>query len=326
MSRVNVFARLEAGINRSIDRARVRSAAFNHFWLTADRFGYVLGGRLAAAIAYYGFFAIFAFALVGYAVFGFVLSSNDINRAVVTFLADNLPFLDIKSVEDAVNGVQTTGRPIGIVGLIGLVFTGIGWIEALRSSQRAVHGFKQQPGNLVVRRIIDLGVLLLVFIMLIVSVGAVDGLRTLLTWALGSGGRWLMVLTYVLTVLVNLVIGFALLCAIPRIRMSPRRLVLPMVMVSGGLTVLNSVGRLYVDWVRTNAAYALIGPIGLLIYLYLFNQVLIWAAAAAATDTHGTVRDLSADRENVPPPHTTSPVDHDEDDPPNGHQGPSGGA
>jgi membrane protein len=326
MSCVNPLARLEAGINRAIDRARHRSGAFDHFWRAADRFGYVLGGRLAAAIAYYGFFAIFAFALVGYAAFGFVLNDRGVNEAVVTFLTDNLPFVDIKSVEEAVNGVQTTGRPIGIIGLIGLVFTGIGWIEALRSSQRAVHGFKQQPGNLVVRRIIDIGVLLLVFIMLIVSVGAVDGLKTLLTWLIGDGGVWLMVLTYVLTVLVNLVIGFALLCLIPRIRMSPIRLILPMVMVSGGLTILNSVGRLYVDWVRSNAAYALIGPIGLLVYLYLFNQVLIWAAAAAATDTHGTVRDLSADRVEVPPPHTTSPVDHDEDDPPNGHQGPPSSA
>ncbi|MEV4618064.1 YihY/virulence factor BrkB family protein [Asanoa sp. NPDC049573] len=323
---MNVFARLEARINGAIDRARERSGAFDHFWRAADRFGYVLGGRLAAAIAYYGFFAIFAFALVGYAAFGFVLNDRGVNEAVVSFLTDNLPFLDIKSVENAVNGVQTTGRPIGIIGLIGLVFTGIGWVEALRSSQRAVHGFKQQPGNLVVRRIIDIGVLLIVFVMLIVSVGAVDGLRTLLTWLIGDGGVWLMVLTYVLTVLVNFVIGFALLCAIPRIRMSPIRLILPMVMVSGGLTILNSVGRLYVDWVRSNAAYALIGPIGLLVYLYLFNQVLIWAAAAAATDTHGTVRDLSAERVTPPPLHLTSPVDHDEDDGPNGHQGPSGGA
>jgi membrane protein len=326
MSRVNVFVRLEAGINRGLDRARARSGAFDHFYRTADRFGFVLGGRLAAAIAYYGFFAIFAFALVGYAAFGFVLNNVRVNEAVVSFLTDNLPFLDIKNVEDAVSGVQTTGRPIGIVGLVGLVFTGIGWVEAIRSSQRLVHGFQQQPGNLVIRRVIDIGVLLVVLIMLIVSVGAVDGLKTLLVWAIGDGGTWLMALTYFLTVLVNLVIAFALLCAIPRIRMSPRRLVIPLIMVGGGLTVLNSVGRLYVNWVRDNAAYALIGPVGLLIYLYLYNQILIWAAAVAATDHHGTVRDLGAAPPDPPPPHTVSPVDHDEDDQGNGSQGGPGGA
>src|SRR6201991_804511 len=234
MTGVNVFARLDAGFNRAVDRGRRRSAVFDHVWAALDRFGYVLGGRLSAAIAYYGFFAIFALALVGYAAFGFVLNNQGVNEAVVSFLSQNLPFVDLHNVEAAVEGVQTTGRPIGIVGLIGLVFTGIGWVEAIRSSQRAVHGFLQQPGNLIVRRFIDLGVLLIVFVMLIVSVGAVDGLKTLLTWAIGGGGVWLMVLTYVLTVLVNLVIGFALLCVIPRIRMSPIRLILPMVMVSGG--------------------------------------------------------------------------------------------
>ncbi|MEV0713555.1 YihY/virulence factor BrkB family protein [Asanoa sp. NPDC050611] len=316
---MNPLARIEAGVNRAFDRARERSAVFDHVYRAADRFGFVLGGRLAAAIAYYGFFAIFAFALVGYAVFGFTLGNARINEAVVTFIAGNLPFLDIQNVQDAVSGVQTTGRPIGIVGLVGLVFTGIGWVEAIRSSQRAVHGFQQQPGNLVVRRIIDLGVLLIVLAMVIASVGAVDGLRTLLTWAIGGHGTWLMVLTYVLTVLVNLVIAFALLCAIPRIRMSPRRLVVPMIMVAGGLTVLNSVGRLYVNWVRDNAAYALVGPVGLLIYLYLYNQILIWAAAVAATDRHGTVRDLGASQPDLPPPHAVSPVDNDEDDAQNGN-------
>ncbi|WP_203701249.1 YihY/virulence factor BrkB family protein [Asanoa iriomotensis] len=317
---MNPLARIEAGINRGLDRARERSGAFDHFYRAADRFGFVLGGRLAAAIAYYGFFAIFAFALVGYAVFGFVLSNGGVNEAFVDFLTANLPFLDIKNVEDAVSGVQTTGRPIGIVGLIGLVFTGIGWVEAIRSSQRAVHFLKQQPGNLVVRRFVDLGVLLIVLAMVIISVGAVDGLRTLLTWAIGGGGTWLMVLTYVLTVLVNLVIAFALLCAIPRIRMSPRRLVVPMIMVAGGLTILNSVGRLYVNWVRDNAAYALVGPVGLLIYLYLYNQILIWAAAVAATDTHGTVRDLGAPPAEPMPPHGPPPVDHEEEeDPGNGN-------
>ena len=37
----------------------------------------VLGGRLAAAIAYYGFFAVFALALVGYSIFGAILEDND---------------------------------------------------------------------------------------------------------------------------------------------------------------------------------------------------------------------------------------------------------
>ena len=72
---------------------------------------------------------------------------------------------------------------------------------------------------------------------------------------------------------------------------------------------------------RDNAAYALIGPVGLLIYLYLFNQVLIWAAAVAATDHHGTVRDLGAAPLAAATTTHRSPVDHDEDDQGNGSPG-----
>ena len=45
------------------------------------------------------------------------------------------------------------------------VAAGIGWVEAIRSSQRLVHGFQQQPGNLVIRRLVDLGVMVGIFVL-----------------------------------------------------------------------------------------------------------------------------------------------------------------
>jgi len=297
MTGVNVFARLDAGFNRAVGAGRRHSAAFDHFWRAKDRYGEVLGGRLAAAISYYGFFAIFALGLVGYAVFGFVLRHPSVRDAVVSFLSQNLPWLQLENIEKAVSGVQTTGRPIGIVGLIGLTFTGIAWVEAIRSSQRAVYGYQQNPGNIIVRKLIDFGVLLGVFVLLAISVGAVDGVSTLLRWLAGGSRDWLGWVTYPLALVVNMVIAFALLGPVPRLRMSVRRLLPPLLIVGAGLTALNTVGRLYIGWVDTNAAYALVGPVGLLVYLYLFNQVLIWAAAIAATDNHGTIRDLNGPRE-----------------------------
>ena len=40
------------------------------------RYDEVHGGRLAAAIAYYGFFAVFALLLIGYSIFGILLTNN----------------------------------------------------------------------------------------------------------------------------------------------------------------------------------------------------------------------------------------------------------
>jgi membrane protein len=40
--------------------------------------------------------------------------------------------------------------------------------------------------------------------------------------------------------------------------------------------------------------------VGALIYLYVFNQLLLFGAAWAATSPHGRVVDLSADDKTVP--------------------------
>ncbi len=140
----------------------------------------MLGGRLAAAIAYYGFFAVFALALLAYSIVGFVLANNaaavdTVNR----FLQQNIPFLDATQIAEARNTVA-------IVGLIGLVFTGVGWIESLRSSQRAIWGYEQQPGNVFIRRPLDLAIMfgigLLLALSLWVQASINDAVKPVLLW------------------------------------------------------------------------------------------------------------------------------------------------
>ena len=308
---MNVVERLERGWDHAIARGRRRWKAFDHFWRAEERFAEVMGGRLAAAIAYYGFFAVFAIALIGYAIFGFVLQRNGaVQAGVVGFLSTNIPWLQLANIEKAVEGVKATGGPIGLVGLVGLAFTGIGWIEAIRSSHRAFYRLKQQPGNLVVRRLVDIIVVLAVFVGLAVSVAAIDLLKSLLRFVAGPG-TWLTVVSAILVVPVNMVLAVALLGAVPRLRISPRRLVVPVLLVASGFTLLNSVGRYYIQRIGDNPAYAVVATaVGLLVYLYLFNQIMLWGSALAATDFHGYVVDLAAD---PPPPKPTAAVAKNQD-------------
>ncbi|MFF3866800.1 YhjD/YihY/BrkB family envelope integrity protein [Micromonospora sp. NPDC001898] len=286
---MNVIGRIEAGIGRRIAAARRRSRTFDHLWRAGTLYGDVLAARLAAAIAYYGFFAVFALGLVAYAIFGAILEDNDeISASAAGFLRENLPFLDPAQI------AQSSGT-VGVIGLVILAFTGIGWVEAIRSSQRLIYGLNQQPGNLVVRRVIDLGVLVLVFVMLGVSVAAVDTLESLLRFLLGSTGSvGLTVVSAVLSVLVNAVLATALLVAVPRLRMSRRRLRPVVFVVAVGITLLNTVGRYYVVRTERNPAYAVVaGAVGVLLYLYLLNQLVLFGAALAATSPYGQVVDLA---------------------------------
>lgn len=304
---MNIVARVESGINGGLDAARRRSRAFDHLYRALDRYGAVLGGRLAAAIAYYGFFAVFALGLVAYWAFGFVLNrSEPLRHAVDDFLAQNLPFLQLQQI-------QESSGTIGIVGLLTLVFTGIGWVEAIRSSQRALYEVPQQPGNIVVRRILDMAVLVAVFALLAVSVAAADAAEAMLRWLLGQDGSLVLTIVgWVLTVVFNMILATALLVAIPRLRMPLRRLYPSVLVVAVGITVLNSAGREYVIRVDRNPAYTVVtGAVGLLLYLYLLNQLLLLGAALAATSSHGEVRDLAGE----PPPEVDSGDLSKNDDP-----------
>src|SRR5215813_7614477 len=137
---MKIIDRLERVWDASVDWSRRHSRVFDHAWRARERYNLVLGGRLAAAIAYYGFFAVFALALVAYAIVGFVLANNPAAVDTVNnFLKQNIPFLDATQIAEARNAVA-------IVGIIGLVFTGVAWIESLRSSQRAIWHVEQQPG------------------------------------------------------------------------------------------------------------------------------------------------------------------------------------
>lgn len=265
---MNVIGRIEAGIDRWVSAARHRSGLFDHVWRAGALYAEVLAGRLAAAIAYYGFFAVFALALVAYSIFGAILEDNDeVSAAAADFLKDNLPFLDAQQIANSSNTV-------GVVGLVILVFTGIGWVEAIRSSQRLMYQLNQQPGNLVIRRLVDLGVMIGVFVLLGVSVAAVDALESLLRFLLRSTGSvGLTTISAVLSVLVNAVLATALLVAVPRLRMSRSRLRPVVLLVAVGITLLNTVGRYYVVRTERNPAYTVVaGAVGLLLYLYLLNQ------------------------------------------------------
>ena len=292
----NPFDPAYDAIEVRVNRMRRRSRGFDHFCRAILRYDDVLGGRLAAAIAYYGFFAVFALALIGYSVFGLVLKNNDeLFEVVQGFLRQNLPFLDVPAI-------LASGRTVGVIGVVGLIFTGIGWVEAIRSSQRLIWRLNQHPGYIVIRQLLDLVVMVGVLLLIAVSVLAVAALESLLAWITdGRASLLLAVVSWTLTVTINMLLAAALLAAVPRLRMTVRRLIPPVLMVGVGITLLNTVGRFFVAFVQRNPAYALVGSaVGVLVYLYVFNQLLLFGAAWAATSPHGRVTDLSADDKTAP--------------------------
>jgi membrane protein len=124
--------------------ARRRHGWLDHLVRAATRYDEADGGRLAAAVTYYAFFATFALALLAFAIFGFVLDDPAVLHSVQRYLAQNLPRLDVQALRDA-RGTA------GVIAFVGLPITGWFWVDALRSSIREVWGLPEYPGALVVR-------------------------------------------------------------------------------------------------------------------------------------------------------------------------------
>lgn len=283
---MQIVSRITERYEGTVTRTRERSELVDHAFRTKDRYLEVLGGRLAAAIAYYGFFATFALAVLAYSVLGFLVDYHvSLQRAVEEFLRANVPVIDADQI--------TSGRgTAGVLGLIGLVLAGLAWVEALRSSQRLIWGLEQRPGNVVLRRGLDVPVLVGLALLVGVSFGLAAGLEYLF-----SGLPLTRQFGWVLAVAVNLVLAVALLSVLPRLRISLRRLLPAAAGIAVGLFLLNTVGQVYFQRVRDNPAYAVVATAaGLLVYLYLVHQLVLVAATWAATSRHGRVVDLSPGR------------------------------
>jgi membrane protein len=294
------------GVARLFSGARRRSAMFDHVIRAYERYDEVHGVRLAAANAYYGFFAVFALAVLLLGILGYVLQDNKlVIGAVQHYLEQNLPQVKVANL------IGTT-KSIGRIALIGLALAGIAWVETLRSSQRAIWGFEQQPGNPVIRWLVDVAVLAGLGILLTVSVSITSGVQDLIFQLAGEPKQSAMRVALnqsatLLAGIVDLILAAGMLTGVARIRMPLRRLIPSAVLIAVGLLVLKTLGRLYISRTQHNPAYQVFASaIGLLIFMYLFSQIVLFAAALAATSTHGSVRDLAAG----PPPPAAPPEAH----------------
>ena len=288
-----MLSRLVAELARPLRRLRERSPFVDHVGRAAQRYGQENGTRLAAAIAYYGFFATFALAVLLFAILGAALLDNKhAETAAESYLKQNLPLSDVHALAEA-------SRGIGVIAVLTLALAGIWWVESLRSSQRALWRVEQDPGNFLIRYAVDLVVLIGLGLLLTASLAISLGLQDILLRLAGDENRplarhaldWSSAL---LAGAVDLVLAAALLAGVARLRIPLRRLLPSAVFIAVGLALLKTGGRWYAARMTRNPAYQVAaGAIGLLIFMYLLNQIILFAAALAATSTHGTVRDLA---------------------------------
>src|SRR5690606_16686080 len=146
-------ARLRRHLLLSWIRVRRRFGWLDHLARAGHRFGQVSGRRLAAAVTYYRFFAAFALVLLGLAVVGYVIDDPAVESSVEDYLAGDLPSLALDALREARSAV-------GLAASVTLLVIGLLWVDALRSSIRAIWQIDEYPGRFLLRWTIELLALL----------------------------------------------------------------------------------------------------------------------------------------------------------------------
>jgi membrane protein len=295
------FPDLGAWWDRVLLGARQRSNLVDHSWRTGERYGEVHGGQLAAAISYYAFFAAFSLSLLALAIFGYLLNSPEIYRSVEDWLSTNLPVIDIGVLEDSRQSVT-------IFAAVALVVAGVAWVQSVRAAIRLIWGLDAQPGNPFLRWAIDFVILIGISTLLLITIGATAGAEWVLAWfeldeATGNLAFVVRGISVLVGLIANALLALVLLQALPRVVMPLRRVIWASVAVSVGMELLKTLGRIYVLHVSDRPAYqAVTTAVGLLVFLYLFNVMMLLAASWTATSLRGKAIDLY---ERTPIPYET---------------------
>lgn len=276
-----------SGLRARIDALGRRVPALGKALDVHRRFSELRGNNLAAAVTFQAFVSLFPLLLVIVAVVGFISanSSTDVAARVVGELG--LTGDAARAVRDAVSAAEGSRRAASVVGLAGLLWSGLGLVNALQFAYNQVWQVEE-------RGIRDkaVGIAWLMGAALILVAGS----------AITTGLRWLPGVLAPLGIVVALGINFALWLwtakVLPNRDVGWRALIPGALLGALGLEALKVLGAYYVPR-AVESSSQLYGSLGVvfavLAWLLFFGRLLVYSAVLNVVlfeGRRGTVRTL----------------------------------
>ncbi|MER6019276.1 YihY/virulence factor BrkB family protein [Streptomyces anulatus] len=260
-----------------------------HVWRSYERLDRVHWARLAAAITFISFLALFPLIAVGAAVAAALLSDEQVDT-IKDKLADQVPGI---SDQLGIDGLIANAGTVGLVAGALLLFTGVGWVGSMRECLRAVWELDDvQEANPVVAKVKDA--------VLLVGLGGA-ALATLAVSTIGStavgrtadligipedgaGGILLRVAALAVAVVADFLLLLYLLTLLPGVEPPRRRLVVAALLGAVGFELLKLLLGSYMREVAGKSMYGAFGvPIALLLWINFTAKLLLFCAAWTAT-------------------------------------------
>ncbi|GLX18021.1 YihY/virulence factor BrkB family protein [Streptomyces lavendulae] len=260
-----------------------------HAWRSYERLDRVHWTRLAAAITFISFLALFPLITVAAAVGAALLSQEQLDKLQKS-LAEQVPGIsDQLDLEGLVANAGTVGLVAGAL----LLFTGIGWIGSMRDCLRAVwEKDDEDEGNPFLRKGKDGLVLLgLGGAALASAAASVIGASAVGKSAEvlgipreGAGGALLRAAAFGVGVVAAFLLLLYLLTLLPGVEPPRGRLVQAALIGAAGFELLKLLLSGYMRGVAAKSMYGAFGvPIALLLWISFTAKLLLFCAAWTAT-------------------------------------------
>jgi inner membrane protein YhjD len=280
----------EESVKGVLRRARARWRTVDHLGRAYIRYRDQHGDRLAAALSFYGFLSFFPLVALGFAITGYAVAISPHAREAVTKAIDQLlpeiaHRLPVAEIAQAKAGAS-------VFALLGLAWTGLGWVKVWRESLRTIWQGAADDGNTVVNRLRDLGVLGLLGLALLASVIlsslASAATHAVLSWVgladVPGAGSLLRLVAIGVAVVADGLIFLILFTMLAGTLASWRQLLRGCVFGAVGFEVLKLGGAFLIVHTVRNPVYASFAVIaGLVVWINISSRFILFTAAWTAT-------------------------------------------
>ncbi|CAL9454996.1 hypothetical protein C1708_12710 [Streptomyces sp. DH-12] len=266
----------------------VTRLSLTHAWRSFERLDRVHWTRLAAAMTFRSFVALFPLLTLATAI-GAAALGRERQDALQNTLTDQVPGIsDQLDVGELVDNAGTAGLIAGAA----LVFTGISWAGAMRECLRAVWELPDDEENPVLRKGKDAGILVGLGGAVLVTLAA-SAVATALVGRIsdaagleegGWGGVVLRTAAFAVAAGTDFLILLYVLTLLPGVHPSRRRVTVAALTGAVGIELLKLLLSGYIQGVAAKSMYGAFGvPVALLLWINLTTKLVLFCAAWTAT-------------------------------------------
>ncbi|RZU17194.1 YihY/virulence factor BrkB family protein [Streptomyces sp. BK239] len=266
----------------------VTRAMLTHAWRSYERLDRVKWTRLAAAMTFTSFVALFPLLTLAATIAAATLGAER-QGELQDKLAEQVPGI---SDQLDIDGLVQNAGTVGLIAAAALLFTGVGWAGSTRECLRAVWELPDEEENPVLRKAKDLGILLGLGGAVLLTLAASTVASGMVGWITrqlgidegGWGGVLLHVVAFLVAVLADFLLLLYVLTLLPGVEPSRHRLFVAALTGAVGFELLKLLLSGYMQGVATKSMYGAFGvPIALLLWINFTAKLVLFSASWTAT-------------------------------------------